>query len=35
VLYNGSIYGGSWDGDPDDLRNPNCDAVGGASQAAR
>lgn len=34
VLYNGSIYGGSWDGDPDDLRNPNCDGVGGASQAA-
>jgi hypothetical protein len=34
VLYNGSIYGGSWDGDPDDLRNPKCDAVGGASQAA-
>lgn len=23
VLYNGSIYGGSWDGDPEDLRSPN------------
>ena len=27
VLYNGSIYGGSWDGDPDDLKNPSCDTV--------
>jgi hypothetical protein len=35
VLYNGSIYGGSWDGDPEDLRNPNCGTVSRASQAAR
>lgn len=27
VLYNGSIYGGSWDGDPDDLKNPSCSTV--------
>jgi len=25
ILYNGSIYGGSWDGDPDELKDPFCD----------
>ena len=26
ITYNGSIYGGSWDGDPDDLKDPLCSA---------
>lgn len=24
IIYNGSIYGGSWDGDPDNLIDPTC-----------
>jgi hypothetical protein len=26
ITYNGSVYGGSWDGNPDDLKNPYCNA---------
>jgi hypothetical protein len=34
VSYNGSIYGGSWDGDPEDLRNTNCGTVKQTSSQA-
>ena len=35
VVYNGSIYGGSWDGDPDILKSPKCEAVIIPSQATK
>jgi hypothetical protein len=33
ITYNGSIYGGSWDGDPDELKTPYCGVPKDPSQA--